>query len=180
MPKKVLQQNVLLATVVFQRCFATVYDVPNTGVTRGRQNKPSNTQETKTTSNPAEDNSNKQCTPNETKPNSNKIHPRKRHNNPTHNHTPSRIKSTHTSQYRCIRLQEVCRHRHSLAEVAFQVLSPSRAIVHRIHDSHACVTLALVRTPHRMRDCAVPYGLECAVMLAVRRATYAARHATCK
>ena len=42
------------------------------------------------------DNCKKQCRHKETKPNSNAIHPRKRHNNPTNSHTPSRIKSTHT------------------------------------------------------------------------------------
>ena len=46
-------------------------------------------------SNPTEDKRKKQCKPNETKPTSNAIHPRKRHNNPTHSHTPSRVKSTH-------------------------------------------------------------------------------------
>ena len=51
---------------------------------------------TKTTINPAQVNRKKQCGPNETKPNSNAIHPRKRQNSPTNNHTPSRIKSTHT------------------------------------------------------------------------------------
>ena len=43
----------------------------------------------------ARSNRRKQCSPNETQPNSN-IHPRKIHNYPTHSHTPSRIKSTHT------------------------------------------------------------------------------------
>ena len=38
----------------------------------------------------------KQCRPNETKPHSNATHPRKRKNNPTNGHTPSRITSTHT------------------------------------------------------------------------------------
>ena len=38
----------------------------------------------------------KQCRPNETTPYSNATHPRKRQNNPTNGHTPSRIKLTHT------------------------------------------------------------------------------------
>ena len=38
----------------------------------------------------------KQCRPNETKPYSNATHPRKRQNDPTNGHTPSRIKSMHT------------------------------------------------------------------------------------
>ena len=50
----------------------------------------------KTTVNPAQDNRKKQCKPNKTKPHSNVIHPRKRHNDPTHSHAPSCIKSTHT------------------------------------------------------------------------------------
>ena len=55
-------------------------------------------QETKARIKPAEDDSKKQCQPNETRPGSNlnTIHPCKRHNNPIHGQTPSRVKSTHT------------------------------------------------------------------------------------
>ena len=37
----------------------------------------------------------KKCRPNETKLNSNAIHPRKRHNNPTHSYTPNRTYNYH-------------------------------------------------------------------------------------
>ena len=76
----------------------TQASAPPLCVTRQKQSKPSNTQESKYTFNPAEGNRKKQCRPTEAKINSTAIHPRLRHKNPTHTYTPSRIKSKHTSR----------------------------------------------------------------------------------
>ena len=46
---------------------------------------------TKAAINPAEDNRKKQCKPYTTEPNPNAIHPRKRHNNPTHSNSGSGV-----------------------------------------------------------------------------------------
>ena len=74
-------------------------------VTRRKQSKPSSTQDPNRQSTQHRTTATcflkKQCRPDETKPNTNAIHPRKRHNNPTHSHTPGRI-TTHVHGCRCV------------------------------------------------------------------------------
>ena len=62
------------------------------GVTRRKQQRPGIASNDNTPHVPTAE----ACRPNETRPYSNATHPRKRQNNPTNGHTPSRIKSTHT------------------------------------------------------------------------------------